>query len=162
MVRRAVLPDVVGRLSRDVNGAPGLYPEGGNVVGNTGAVAVPDPQAAAVLEQLASLRQHRQDGRRSPHKPLLVLLALGRLAGTGSSRLPWSEAEEKLADLIQEFGPTSKTPRAQSAAYPFTRLTRDGIWTLDRDVPMDSVSPLREGRDRPAGGITRDGAARPT
>jgi hypothetical protein len=47
-----------------------------------------------VLDRLSSLRQHQQDGRRSPHKPLLVLLALGRLAETGSSRLPWSEAEK--------------------------------------------------------------------
>jgi putative restriction endonuclease len=50
-----------------------------------------------------------------------------------------------LADLLQEFGPTSKTGRAQSAAYPFTRLRADGLWTLDRDVPMDNVGPLREG-----------------
>jgi putative restriction endonuclease len=98
-----------------------------------------------VLERLASLRQHQQDGRRSPHKPLLVLLALGRLAATGTSSLPWLEAEPKLAELLQEFGPTSKTGRAQSAAYPFTRLRADGVWTLDRDVPMDNVGPLREG-----------------
>nr|WP_232806734.1 HNH endonuclease [Geodermatophilus chilensis] len=74
-----------------------------------------------------------------------MLLALGRLAETGSSSLPWSVAEDKLADLIQEFGPTSKTPRAQSAAYPFTRLRADGVWTLDRNVPMDNLKPLREG-----------------
>jgi putative restriction endonuclease len=98
-----------------------------------------------VLERMSALRQHQQDGRRSPHKPLLVLLALGRLAETGSSSLPWSVAEERLADLLEEFGPTSKTPRAQSAAYPFTRLRSDGVWTLDHDVPMDRVSPLREG-----------------
>jgi putative restriction endonuclease len=54
-------------------------------------------------------------------------------------------AEEKLADLLEEFGPTSKTSRAQSAAYPFTRLRADGVWTLDRDVPMDNVTHLREG-----------------
>ncbi|MDP9462035.1 MAG: HNH endonuclease, partial [Actinomycetota bacterium] len=64
---------------------------------------------------------------------------------TGTSALPWSDAEEKLADLIAEFGPTSKTGRAQSAAYPFTRLRADGVWTLDRDVPMDTVNPLRDG-----------------
>ncbi|MGK5112019.1 phosphorothioated DNA-binding restriction endonuclease [Geodermatophilus sp. CPCC 205506] len=121
------------------------------------------PDAQQALERLSSLRQHQQDGRRSPHKPLLALLALGRLAATGTSSLPWSDAEEKLADLIEQFGPTSKTGRAQSAAYPFTRLRSDGVWTLDRDVPMDNVGPLREGvtgrleasleaalRDRPA------------
>ena len=108
-------------------------------------MALTDASALDVLERLSSLRQHQQDGRRSPHKPLLVLLALGRLAATGSSSLLWSEAEEKLADLIAEFGPTSRTGRAQSAAYPFTRLRADGVWTLDRDVPMDTVGPLREG-----------------
>lgn len=95
------------------------------------------------LEQLLSLRLHQRDGRRSPHKPLLALLALGRLTSTGSSSLTWSEAENQLADLIAEFGPTSSTPRAQSAAYPFTRLRSDQIWELTADVPMDAVGPLR-------------------
>ncbi len=109
--------------------------------------AVPSSSRAAqqVLDRLSALRQHQQDGRRSPHKPLLVLLALGRLASTGSSAVPWSDAEEKLAELIAEFGPTSRTSRAQSAAFPFTRLRADGVWTLDREVPMDTVTPLRDG-----------------
>ncbi len=48
----------------------------------------PGAPDARILERLSSLRQYQQDGRRSPHKPLLVLLALGRLAATGSSSLP--------------------------------------------------------------------------
>lgn len=95
-----------------------------------------------VLDRFASLRQHQRDGKRSPHKPLLVLLALGRLDTTGSSELPWSAAESQLADLIADFGPRSRTSRAQSAAYPFTRLRADGVWVLDRDVQMDQVGPL--------------------
>lgn len=98
--------------------------------------------APDVLERFRSLRQHQEAGRRSPHKPLLALLALGRLASTGSSRSPWSEIEAQLADLIAEFAPSSTTGRAQRAAYPFTRLRSDGIWLLDHDVPMDSVRPL--------------------
>jgi len=97
---------------------------------------------AKVVARLVSLRQHQHRGQRSPHKPLLVLLALGRLAVAGSSELPWSEAETKLAALIAEFGPPSRTGRTQSAAYPFTRLRTDGIWVLDRDVQMDLVGPL--------------------
>jgi putative restriction endonuclease len=97
----------------------------------------PSSPDAQLLEQLSSLRQHQQDGRRSPHKPLLVLLALGRLAETGSSSLPWPDVEDRLADLIEEFGPTSKTGRAQSAAYPFSgsaptesgRSTATSRWT---------------------------------
>jgi putative restriction endonuclease len=95
-----------------------------------------------VLARLASLRQNQYRGRRAPHKPLLLLLALGRLATSGSSELPWSEAESRLAELIAEFGPASKTGRAQSAAYPFTRLRSDKLWTLSEDVPMDLVGPL--------------------
>lgn len=98
----------------------------------------------SVLERFAELRQHQRNGQRSPHKPLLALLALGRLTRTGSSSLPWSVAEPTLADLIAEFGPPSRTPRAQRAAYPFTRLRADGLWVLDQDVPMDKVGPLVE------------------
>nr|WP_308123763.1 HNH endonuclease [Modestobacter marinus] len=101
--------------------------------------------SADVLAAFSSLRQHQRKGQRSPHKPLLALLALGRLAATGSSEVSWSLAEEKLADLIAEFGPASHTGRAQSAAYPFTRLRADHIWVLDRDVDDDKVSPLRAG-----------------
>ncbi len=99
----------------------------------------------SVLERLTSFRQYLHDGERVPHKPLLVLLALGSLAESGSSAMPWSSAESRLADLIAEFGPPSRTGRAQSAAYPFTRLRRDGVWTLDQPVADDLVRPLRDG-----------------
>ena len=97
-----------------------------------------------ILERLTSFRQYLHDGERVPHKPLLVLLALGRLAESGSSAVPWTTAETRLADLIAEFGPPSRTGRAQSAAYPFTRLRHDHVWTLDRPVENDLVRPLRE------------------
>jgi len=100
--------------------------------------------ASNLVAQLSSLRQHQRDGHRSPHKPLLVLLALGHLTATGSSELPWSVAEVELAELIAEFGQPSRTSRAQSAAYPFTRLRADGVWTLDADVQVDLVRPLTE------------------
>ena len=80
------------------------------------------------VERLTALRQYQHNGKRVPHKPLLVLMALGRLAETGSSELPWSETEERLANLIAEFGPSTRTGRRQSAAYPFTRLRTDGVW----------------------------------
>src|SRR3954451_7302239 len=96
------------------------------------------------VDRLRRLRQHEAGGRRAPHKPLLVLLALGNLARTGSSAVTWSQAEDHLAKLIAEYGPASKTGSAQRAAYPFTRLRSDGVWALDRDVAMDNVGPLRE------------------
>lgn len=99
-----------------------------------------------VLACLASLRRHQRAGQRSPHKSLLVLYVLGQLAATGSSALAWSAAVEKLAELIRDHGPPSATPPGQRAAYPFTRLRSDGIWTLDHDVPDDRVQPLTANR----------------
>lgn len=98
------------------------------------------------VDRLLSLRLHSRDGRRSPHKPLLALVALGRLLATGSSRLPWEEAEPVLAGLLEEFGTTSTTSAAQRAAYPFTHLRSDGVCALSADVPMDAIGPLRRGR----------------
>jgi putative restriction endonuclease len=69
----------------------------------------------------------------------------GRLDScSGHSALPWSVAETQLADLIAEFGPPSRTARAQAAAYPFTRLRADGVWDIDQAVPDDNLTPLRE------------------
>jgi putative restriction endonuclease len=96
-----------------------------------------------VVDRLTSFRQYMLNGQRVPHKPLLVLMALAQLDRSGTSALPWSVAEQQLADLITEFGPPSRTARPQSAAYPFTRLRSDGIWTLDSDVPDDNLGQLR-------------------
>ena len=99
---------------------------------------VTDAEAAALLARFGSLQQHqRQDGQRSPHKPLLVLLALGRLAAIGSSELPWSAAESALGELIAEFGPPSgqaarKAPPTHSPGCAMTRYgysTRTCRWT---------------------------------
>lgn len=96
---------------------------------------------ASVVDRLTALRQYQGDGKRAPHKPLLVLLALGQLATTGSSSMPWSVVQERLGALLAEFG-TSSSSGTSSAAYPFTRLRSDGVWELTRDVPNDNVGPL--------------------
>lgn len=98
-----------------------------------------DPVAA-----VSRLRQHQRGGVRSPHKPLLMLMALGRLSRTGRSDIAWSDARTELSELITAFGPPSRTGAVQAAAYPFTRLRSDGVWVLDEDVPMDRVTPLAE------------------
>lgn len=107
-----------------------------------------------VVERFVQLRQHQRDGKRSPHKPLLVLSALGRLTHNGASTLRFSELEAHLSSLITNFGPPSSAGRAPSAAYPFTRLRSDGVWQLTHDVPMDNVGPLRT--LDVAGGFTPD------
>lgn len=53
---------------------------------------------SVVIERLMNLRQHQQDGKRSPHKPLLALLALARIDTVGSSAIPWAEAPRAVGE----------------------------------------------------------------
>jgi len=101
--------------------------------------ASPDP-----VDDLLSLRQYRHEGKRAPNKPLLVLMALGRLATTGSSELCWSDDAATLGRLVSEFGLATQTSPTQSAAYPFTHLRTDGVWELSSDVPNGRVGPLND------------------
>lgn len=95
------------------------------------------------LERILHVRRWSQGGKRAPHKPLLMLLALARLQRTGSSRLAYVDAEAVLDDLLNEYGPsTSRT----TTAYPFHRLQNDELWTVrttDGPSPGDSPAQLR-------------------
>ena len=59
------------------------------------------------VERVTSLNQWRRGGERAPHKPLLLLYALGRLQRTGSSRMAFTEVEGDLRRLLEELGPGS-------------------------------------------------------
>jgi putative restriction endonuclease len=93
-------------------------------------------------ERFSGIRQWQRGSERAPHKPLLLLYALGRLQRTGSSVMPFVDAEEDLARLLAEFGP----PRSSSPAYPFHHLQTDGFWTVTTDDgsdPGSAISKLR-------------------
>jgi hypothetical protein len=117
-------------------------------------VAGPSAAREAALARLASLRLHQRNGHRSPHKPLLVLLALGRVDTTGSSELPRSEAESRLADLIAEAGypfhcqPTRAPPAAadrlgRAAAYAGPKAGRPGVATVAATSAGPCIRPFR-------------------
>ena len=79
------------------------------------------------VQRLSKLRVWKEGGKRAPHKPLLLLLAMGR-AVRGEERLvPFSEIEEPLTGLLRHFGPPSKS--FQPVA-PFGRLPNDGLWEI--------------------------------
>lgn len=83
-------------------------------------------------ERFQALSVWQRGAVRAPHKPLLVLLALGALA-RGQRSLSFAEVEPKLAELLKEFGPTRKSYQAE---YPFWRLQNDGLWVVTADRPM--------------------------
>ncbi len=96
----------------------------------------------AWLERVAKINQHKKDGERAPHKPLLILYALGRLQRERSSAVSFSEAEGPLAELLIDAG------RDPKPLYPFYRLQADGLWHVempDGKAPSESVALLRDG-----------------
>lgn len=88
-------------------------------------------QKVEQLKQLfEGLRRAQPYGRFSPHKPLLLLLALAR-AQQGAQRLiRLEDIDKKLQQLLREFGPTNA---AKSRHYPFWHLQTDGqgqLWEV--------------------------------
>ncbi|MGW3243578.1 phosphorothioated DNA-binding restriction endonuclease [Streptomyces sp. NPDC001070] len=96
------------------------------------------------LERIAKLRQWTRNGTRAPHKPLLLLHALGRFQQDADSELRYSAAEEELRLLLNEYGPPHRT----TPAYPFHHLVSDGVWEVRTDrghgSPGSGVRELRE------------------
>ena len=111
-----------------------------------------------VLNRVRTLRVGTWHGRRSPHKPLLLLLSIGRHSNGHERLSAFGDIEEDLNSLIRRFG----LPNNRENAYlPFWHLRNDGLWEIDRPdlVRMTTsghafISDLREHRIR--GGITQE------
>ena len=65
------------------------------------------------LERLSAVRIDRSHGGRAPHKPLMLLLALGRVGlGPEKRLIRYETADERFKELWDEFGrPGYATPR---------------------------------------------------
>jgi putative restriction endonuclease len=104
---------------------------------------MPDSAITAITKRFEALTVWRRAGERAPHKPLLLLLALG-LYRRGVDLVPYAEYGPKLAELLREFGPSRRTLHPE---YPFLRLRNDGVWEVIRQiesVPIaDTVADLR-------------------
>ncbi|GLY83985.1 HNH endonuclease [Actinoallomurus iriomotensis] len=78
------------------------------------------------VERVTGIRRWTRGQERAPHKPLLLLYALGHFQRHGDEPIRYSAAEERLGHLLREFGP----PRPTTPAYPFHHLTSDGLWEV--------------------------------
>ena len=98
----------------------------------------------SILQQFRDLNVWRRGEERAPHKPLLVLLALGRLQSGFPRLLPFDEIENPLTRLLEEFGPPRKSIHPE---LPFYHLQTDGVWEIDEQAPLKSrlgsKNPLR-------------------
>ena len=57
-----------------------------------------------ILQKFETLNLARKDGARAPHKPLLVICAIGELMRGKDRLLPYSEIDKTLGELLREFG----------------------------------------------------------
>jgi putative restriction endonuclease len=112
-----------------------------------------------VLKAFDRIRVWSKNGERAPHKPLLVLYALGRLLSGEAAAVDYNEAEPKLRSLLEEFGPSRKT---FSPNLPFWHLQTDGLWELDAPEsmlarpPRMSASPTELRKHHVRGGFPPD------
>jgi putative restriction endonuclease len=96
---------------------------------------VPKPlPTAEILSRIDKLNVWSRGGERAPHKPLLILMALGRLTA-GERSLAFEACEGQLTELLREFGPTRQS---QHPEYPFWRLQNDGLWDVTASGPLAS------------------------
>jgi putative restriction endonuclease len=98
----------------------------------------------AILRKFQHLNVWRRGDERAPHKPLLVLYALGKLQAGADRLIPFDELEKPLARLLEDFGPPRKSVHPE---LPFFHLQTDGVWEIDDNVGLTvrkgSKNPLR-------------------
>ena len=80
-----------------------------------------------IVQKFETLKVWQRGDERAPHKPLLVLYAIGKLMQGEDRLLPYSEVDAELGTLLREFGPKRKQYHPE---FPFWRLQNDGVWEI--------------------------------
>ncbi len=104
-------------------------------------------------ERIKNISVWKKGDQRAPHKPLLILYALGQIQGNSNNRfLHYNTTRDKLIELLREFGPVRKSYHPEE---PFVRLSNDGIWELNSEVNVRNPSNKQLLLDNIAGGFTQ-------
>jgi putative restriction endonuclease len=80
------------------------------------------------LKRIADIRVNQTGGKRRPHKPLLLLVAIKRLTRDGICEIPYAEVEEPLVDLLDAYAPPVRN--SHHPEYPWWHLRTDGLWEV--------------------------------
>jgi putative restriction endonuclease len=81
----------------------------------------------ALLDRIRTLRVYRAGNQRAPHKPLLLLWALGRLERGPDRLVGFREADPHLERLLRVFG---RPETSSGTHYPFWHLQSDQVWEM--------------------------------
>jgi putative restriction endonuclease len=99
-----------------------------------------------IKELFQQINVWRRGDQRAPHKPLLILYALSKIAAGNKKRIPYSEVDKVLRPLLAQFGPPRKSYHPEQ---PFWWLQSDGLWELDIDP---EIFPRRKSGKNPTKG----------
>jgi len=89
---------------------------------------------AEIERQFRHIEVWKRGSERAPHKPLLLLYALGRAGRNNDRLMPYSEVDRALHELLKEFGPHRRSIHTE---YPFWRLQHDGIWQISASTALE-------------------------
>lgn len=81
-----------------------------------------------IIKKFKSLNVWKSGTERAPHKPLLVLYAIGKLLRDEDRLISYvQDVEEHLTDLLRKFGPERENDQP---VQPFWRLQNDEVWEV--------------------------------
>ena len=89
-----------------------------------------------------AIRTWVRGAQRAPHKPLLLLLALGRVQRGEPRLVQFAALEVPLRKLLADFGPSRSSYNPE---YPFWHLQGDNLW----EIPGAEHLKAGQGNDRP-------------
>ena len=89
-----------------------------------------------ILNNFQNLKIWKRGDERAPHKPLLALYALAKLARNEGRLIPYEEIDQEVGKLLEDFGP----PRKCQAIYPFWRMQVDQIWEVEKSDNLEFTS----------------------
>lgn len=109
--------------------------------------------AEELKTKIQKLSIWKKGDQRAPHKPLLILYALGQMQADSERFIPYEVTKVKLTELLREFGPIRKSYHPEE---PFVRLKKDGIWMLDKEVNEKSPNNRQLINDHVSAGFTSE------
>ena len=89
-----------------------------------------------IIDAFSGLAMWARSGVRAPHKPLLVLYAIGQLL-QGEDGVGFHDVEKRLTGLLRAFGPPRRTQHPED---PFWRLRNDGVWEVQGRRPRTTAA----------------------
>ncbi|MEU9080682.1 HNH endonuclease signature motif containing protein [Kitasatospora sp. NPDC048538] len=96
------------------------------------------------VRRVGSLRPAMRKNGPAPHRPLLVLWAIGQaLAGAPRER-SWTETRAAIAPLLEKYGEVRNG--AQAAHFPFAALVGDDLWEIEPTGSGDAADQAKPRR----------------